>query len=457
MTPLPMGLLYIATSLKNAGHNVMIVDAHSRRISNKRLLYIIREFKAEIVGITGMTSETPFIRKLCRLIKTTFPKVIILLGGPHISSFREIEFIQNRDVDFGIVGEGERSTVELIRCIEGGETPKDIKGVIYREGEVPQFTGEPEYIDDLDSLPLPDYSLLRVEDYFKHFGATFNMVTYTDKVVPLMYSRGCPFRCRFCHNIFGKRIRYFGVARIVDEIRFLRRRYDIREIDFLDDTINANQKMAQNLFENLLQFKKEELVFAIPSGVRGDLFSDELLSTMKELGIFRINIAYESAVQRILDEAGKNLDIDKTIENTYKLKEISTLLGGFFMFGFPSESEEDINATVDLACSLPLHTATFSFVTPFPETDYYQLARRRYSEDYLLKRLMTYDTFYSEPVEIGMLSSERLMSLKKRAIRRFYLNPRRIFMNTRDVPNYYSLLCNGLNVLRLAIFKNVPY
>ncbi|MCX7959891.1 MAG: radical SAM protein, partial [Deltaproteobacteria bacterium] len=256
-------------------------------------------------------------------------------------------------------------TPELIKYIEEKTEPKNVKGIIYRTGEEIVETGQAELIENLDRLPLPDFSLINIEDYFSHFGTAFNLVTATDRIYPLMYSRGCPFGCRFCHNIFGKRIRYFSTDRVVEEIRYVKEHFGVKEIDFLDDTINADNRKASELFDKLLKYKND-IIFAIPSGVRGDIFSYDLLTLMEELGFFRINIAYESAVQRILDISGKNMDIERTVENTHKFRKITKLLGGFFMFGFPNESRGDIIKTIELMDSLPLHTASVSFVTPYP-------------------------------------------------------------------------------------------
>ncbi len=454
---LPIGLLYIGTVLKRQGHNVKIIDAHLKKITRKKLLSLIRDFSADIVGLTCMTSEAIYMRTLAKEIKESFPEIKIILGGPHISSFREIEFGYNPYIDYGIIGEGEKGIISLVEHIENQSKPEKIRGIIFRNGDEIISTGEPEFIEDLDLLPIPDFSLISPEDYFAYFGRSFNLVTYTDRVYSLMSSRGCPFGCKYCHKIFGKRIRYFSKERVLEEIKYVIKNYGVKEIDFLDDTINANQQKTIDLFNALLNIKEKDMVFAIPSGVRGDLFSEDLIKTMQGLSFFRINVAYESAVQRVLDIAGKNIKIERVIENTYKLVKVTRLIGGFFMFGFPTETEDDIDKTISLMGTLPLHTASVSFVTPFPNTDFFNVALSRYPIETILKRLTEEDTFYSEPLSLCDISAQRLMEFKKKAMRRFYMNPGRIIMNIRDVPNYISLLRNAINVLRLSVFKKVPY
>jgi radical SAM superfamily enzyme YgiQ (UPF0313 family) len=456
IAPLPMGLLYIGSAIKRAGHNVTIIDAHINKMRESKVISIIKEVKPDVVGITCMTSEALYMRRLSSAIKSYDKKIKTILGGPHISSFREYEFSANPNIDYGIIGEGEISTLKLLEAIQNNAKPSGIKGVIYRDKDEIISTGEPEFIEDLNSLPLPDFSLIEIEKYFSYFGTAFNLVTATDRVYPLMYSRGCPFGCKYCHNIFGKRIRYFSVDRIFEEIRYVKERYNVKEIDFLDDTINVNQKRVIELFERLKRFKKE-LIFAIPSGIRGDLLGEELLSLFKEIRLFRVNIAYESGSQEILNLAGKNIDLDRVIENTFKIRDVTQLLGGFFMFGFPNEREEDIHKTIELMLKLPLHSASVSFVTAFPGTEYFPIAVEKYGLDRVLNHLIKYDVFYSEPLSLSPVEPDKLIILKKHAMKRFYLSSRRIAMNLRDVPNYLSLIRNGLNVLRLAIFKNVPY
>ncbi|MGC8927743.1 MAG: B12-binding domain-containing radical SAM protein [Myxococcota bacterium] len=455
ISPLPIGLLYVGTFLKKYGHSVRILDAHINKIKVKKIPSIIRELNPDIIGITNMTSETVFMRRMTEAIKNSFPDIKIILGGPHISSFKRIEFEQNPFIDYGVIGEGEVSSLELIRRIEENVEPSDVSGIIYRRNKEIIETGPSEFVENIDILPIPDFSLINMEDYFKYFGTAFNLVVATDRIYPLMSSRGCPFGCKFCHNIFGRRIRYFSIERIIEEINLVKKKFGVEEIDFLDDTINANNKKTLELFE-ALPYKKE-LHYAIPSGVRGDLFSEELLFIMKEIGLFRINIAFESAVQRILDISGKNMKIEKTIENTYRLKGVSRLIGGFFMFGFPTETEGDIMDTIELMQKLPLHTASVSFVTPYPDTAFFRFAEERYPLSKIIDKLIRYDTFYSEPISICEVSEDRLMELKKIAVRKFYIDIDRIIRNIKDVPNYYSLIRNGINVLKLSIFKNVPY
>ncbi|MGB9600579.1 MAG: cobalamin-dependent protein, partial [Myxococcota bacterium] len=91
ISPLPIGLLYVGTFLKKYGHSVRILDAHINKIKVKKILSIIRELNPDIIGITNMTSETVFMRRMTEAIKNSFPDIKIILGGPHISSFKRIE------------------------------------------------------------------------------------------------------------------------------------------------------------------------------------------------------------------------------------------------------------------------------------------------------------------------------------------------------------------------------
>jgi radical SAM superfamily enzyme YgiQ (UPF0313 family) len=292
-----------------------------------------------------------------------------------------------------------------------------------------------DFIDDLDDIPFPAWDLIDLDRYFeKRFlhTRTMNPHQKRDRAVPMVSSRGCPYRCTYCHNIFGKKVRKRSIQNVIDELLLLKNQYNIEEIEFIDDIFNVDIRRAKDLFRAIID-NKLNMYFSYPNGLRSDSFDEELLDLMKEGGAYRLVFAVESGSPRIQKLMKKNLDLAKAQANIEMANKKGLFLGGFFILGFPGETEEEVWETIDFALKSKLHTANFFILTPFPGTDVWQdaIAAGMPVEG-------SFKHYYQVSVNLSNIPTKRLESLRRKAISKFFLNPVRAFRFATRVPNFWK-------------------
>ena len=342
----PLGILFLAAVLEREGYDVEVVPADILRLSWNEIAKKIDDFKPDIVGITTTTENRFESFKLARIAKETNPKIITLLGGPHISMAREDTIKHRKEVEIVSIGEGENTIIELAKALETGDSLEKVKGLIFRDEENEIiFTGERPKIDDLDTLPLPARHLIPMEKY------NFYMETKDGrkrKAQNIMTSRGCPFNCYFCATPinWGRRVRGHSVERVIEEIEFLIEHYGAEFIWFYDDTLNYNPKRLNKLMDIIIE-RKYDIKFA--NEFRIDAIDKPLLEKMKraglEIGYFGIE-AGASRVRRNIVK--KNFEIEKAYQFLKWSKELDFIPGPFFIFSHHTETWEEAKETIDI-------------------------------------------------------------------------------------------------------------
>ncbi len=342
----PLGILFLAAVLEREGYDVEVVPADVLRLSWNEIAKKIDDFKPDIVGITTTTENRFESFKLARIAKETNPKIMTLLGGPHISMAREDTIKHRKEVDIVSIGEGENTIIELAKALETGDSPEKVKGLIFRDEENEIiFTGERPKIDNLDTLPLPARHLIPMEKY------NFYMETRDGrkrKAQNIMTSRGCPFNCYFCATPinWGRRVRGHSVERVIEEIEFLIEHYGAEFIWFYDDTLNYNPKRLHKLMDIIIE-RKYDIKFA--NEFRIDAIDKPLLEKMKraglEIGYFGIE-AGASRVRRNIVK--KNFEIEKAYQFLKWSRELDFIPGPFFIFSHHTETWEEAKETIDI-------------------------------------------------------------------------------------------------------------
>ena len=417
---LPLGLLAIGSVLKRAGHEIKILDLRISHSPDEELESVIKSFDPAVVGIGVMTIECKYGFIDAEKVKRIKPEVTVIFGGPHCS--HEPRFILNNEyVDLMVSGEGELTIVELIRALEDGGDVSNIPGIAYKKDGTYIRTAERPVIRDLDTIT-QEYDLIDLERYFNfQCSMDFFPVFRNRRFIPLMTSRGCPFKCTYCHDIFDKSIQYRSPEVVVDEMEYLLKTYGIREFHIVDDVFNVNMKRAKIVLDVIIK-RNLNVHISFPNGLRADFFDDELIDKMRRAGVYRMAIGIESGSQRIQDMIKKDLDIGILHGVIDKLTRARISVHGFFMLGFPTETRSEMEETIDFACNLGLTTANFSLVIPNPGTDLRQTfieSRERNFEDF------SEYTFDAASCNASEVEGEELIKLKREANRRFYLSARR--------------------------------
>ena len=447
--PPPIGLMYLAGYLRQhrTQDQFEVFDARIKLAPPPEIEKILLRFQPDVVGITAFTMEAPEARSLAALVKKHFPRVPVVLGGPYPSSDPEGAG-QVEDFDFLVLGEGEITFANLLNTLENGGDPAQIKGLLFRRNGGLIQTGPAQIAENPDDLPFPAWDLLDLEQYF-HPSASkrrlTNPIQMRERGISVFTSRGCPYRCTYCHNIFGKKTRFRSPENVIAELKWLKSQFKVNEIEFIDDVFNLDLPRAKKIIDLMLA-ENLDLKFSFPNGLRADHMDEELILKMKAAGCYRINYAIESGSPRIQKIMRKNLKLPRAREIIDFTASQNISVGGFFMLGFPDETEEEMLMTIDFALKSKCHTASFFILTPFPGTEMYQEA---------IKVGVDMEAMYSDYGAVSKnltrnVPSQKIKKLRTRAFRKFYFNPSRMWNILKTTPNKMALLRNFLRTTKLS-------
>ena len=428
----PLGLMYLASYLrkKRSGHTISLIDMLAEKAKPEAIEGVLRSTSPDLVAIHTMTFQASFMQAIAARIKSWNPQCVVSVGGPHPSAFLESTFVDS-NIDIIGVYEGEQTFVDIVDRIDKGEDLAGIPGtIVKRDGE---FIRGPDrsFINDLDLLPLPARDLVNLDKYFADVMNNANNISYRNEVTPIFTSRGCPFGCIFCHNMFGKKFRARTAENVLDEMEMLQREYGIRELHIIDDCFNFNTERA---LEIMVGIRKRGLDFklAFPNGIRGDRLPEELLHAMVEAGVYRVAIGIESGSPRIQKKIRKGISLKAVRDGISRVAAHGIFAHGFFMLGFPDETKEDIKATIDFACKSDLHTAGFSILSSFPGTEVHQIATEK---GQIIEINSDNVTYQKVTANVSAVDSKTLVRMHKFASWKFYLNPIRIYRMIKAMPH----------------------
>lgn len=380
----------------------------------------IQDYSPDIVGLSSLTYEAPVTHEIARNIKELSKDCKVVVGGPYPTSSPE-RVLRDKNIDYVVFGEGEETMGELVDEIEKGNDFSEVSGLVFsRNGEI-VFTPPRDFIEDLDSYPFPAWDLIDIESYFTV--EKMNRVYCRKEYMSVFSSRGCPYNCVYCHRIFGKKYRARSPENVVSEIETLYSNYGIREIDFIDDAFNIDAERAERICDLLIE-KKLDLKITFPNGIRGDIINEKLLHKMKEAGTYRIVYGIETASPRLQKLIKKNINLKKMNEVISLTDELNILSHGFFMLGFPTETREEMQRTIDYAANSKLNTASFFTVNSFEGTELANMVKN-------LKIPIDYEqeehNCFTTNAKLSEVSPEELARLARKANMTFYLKIRRIY------------------------------
>jgi radical SAM superfamily enzyme YgiQ (UPF0313 family) len=369
---LPLGLAYIAAVLENEGNDVEIIDMNAEKVNDRYLLRRLSD--ADMVGITGMITEYQEVLRVINLIKESDKHIRVVLGGPLATTLPK-ELLQTSQADFVVMGEGERTIVNLVSAIKQRGNFGDIKGIGYKDHNRIFITERPEPIANLNSIPFPARHLLNMKSYVQNQFHNFssNMKGFGKiKSTNLITSRGCPYRCAFCfRDMWGYKWRGRSPENIVAEMEFVQARYGINGFIFNDDNFVLDRN---RVFEFCNLLKERKLNAAWFCNGRVNLMTKELLKAMYEAGCREIAYGIESGNQQMIDSLKKNITLEQ-VRNVVKwTKGAGISTNGYFMIGLPGETKESIRQTIAFAEELDLDFYGFSLLTPLPGTELYRTA-----------------------------------------------------------------------------------
>jgi radical SAM superfamily enzyme YgiQ (UPF0313 family) len=354
----PFGLASIAQVLRNAGHSPTIYDINSTRHSREEVAHYLPREEFDMVGVGGLITTYKYFGFLFPLLREKYKQATLVLGGGGITSAPEV-FMENLRPDYGVLGEGEYTTLELAN----GDNPSDISGLVYYEADKLKFNPPRPLEKDLDKFGMGAIDLLDMEKYKRSI--VHNHTKSSE--LSMIATRGCPRSCAFCYHIFGRSCRYRSVESVLDEIEYLVDKYGAESITFADELFTSRRSYVMQFCEELL---KRRVGVEWSCLARVDSIDEEMVALMSRAGCIHMGFGIESGSQRILDEMNKGVTVEQAADAMRLANGYFRTIRGSFIFGMPGENNESIAETIAWCAHLRLRP-TFYHLNPYPGTKVY--------------------------------------------------------------------------------------
>lgn len=418
----PFSLALIASILRENKIDFKLIDATAHDLTGNEIYAQLIESNFHpdfIVYCTTTPTIIPDTEALSILKKRFNAKLAAF--GTHIASVPEESMTKLPDIDIGITGEPEYVVLDILKQDNLSDL-SSVKGIIWRNGEKLCLNARSEWLNNLDRLPVPAWDLLPLDNYTLPFT--------NERYILVETSRGCPFGCEFCvaHLNHGLKFRKRQPENVVNEIEDLKIKFNINYFYLWGDTVTLDKKFIENFCDELI---KRDIKIRWFTNTRADTLHDaDLVRKMKASGCWMLSIGIESSSQETRRDMNKKLETDNIKQAITLLRKVGILSFGFFIYGYPGETEKDLRETTKFALSLPLDYANFYPAVPYPGTAFYNRCVR--------------DGYLSQNSWAKMEYSHYILNTKdlnenivKRAIfhayRRFYLRPQFIYRHLRNI------------------------
>ena len=367
-----LGTIYAAAVMRNEGYNVSLFD--TALINSPELIIpVIKKDKPDYLVIYD--DGFNYLTKMCltnmreaafRIAEIAKQNSIIVIESSSDAADHYEKYL-DRNVDFVIIGEGELTLKELINKLDKNENDfESIDGLAFRKDGKTIKTSPRQILKELDTLPLPAWDLVNIDDYRdiwlthnKHF--SLNIAT----------TRGCPFKCNWCAKpIYGNRYNVRSPKNVIDEITFLQKSFGVNHFWMCDDIFGLKPGWVQE-FRDLVKANGLKFKYKIQSRV-DLLLKEDTIEALAQSGAETVWVGAESGSQKILDTMDKGTTIEEINKATKLLKKNNIRVAFFLQFGYPGETKEDINKTVEMVLNLMPDEIGISVSYPLPGTKFYE-------------------------------------------------------------------------------------
>lgn len=408
----PLTLALLGTIAEKWG-SVRLLDGDVESLSMDELLADVRAFAPDLVVVnTGFPSiDSDMV--IAKRIKEAFPETLMLAFGVYFTMLEKQAFQNYPFLDFCIAGEPEATFAELLQTLSERKLPlNQIRGLMYREGNDLRQNPPRPWVEDLDSLPVPDRGLLKNERY---------RLPHNNKIFTLINTaRGCPYPCTYCivNTYYGRKVRRRSLPGILEEIRVCREKFGIEEFLFWEEVFSLDKDFVHELCQALID---ESWNIRWAATTRVTAVDGETLALMRRAGCYLIGLGVESGNQAILDAARKKQTLEDTRRavNLAKRAKIQTM--GHFIFGLPGETEETAEQTIRFMLDLDLDYMQCYCAVPYPKTELGEMAKAR--NWIRTDKWSDYDFGGNSILETDTMTPEQVDHFRRKAFRRFYFRP----------------------------------
>lgn len=385
---IPLGLAYLASHLEKFDFPVKILDTVAEGkitknkkdksvlygLSNEQIKKRIREYSPDIVGVSCLyTAYAGDAHRIAKIVKQVRPKALVLFGGAHATIFPELT-LKDKNIDMIVLGEGEETLLEIVRFWQQGKNVYNTSGTVVRKNTKIVTNKARNFIENLDDIPFPARHLLPMKKYFRHPDYTFSMRSPT---TPMITSRGCPGKCIYCsiHSVWGHSWRGRDPKKVVDEMEELQKKYGVGEIEFFDDSMGANKKRLELICDEIIE-RKIDIKWSPPNGIAHWTLDEKLLEKMKKSGCYRITFGIESGNLETRKFVGKPYDLSQAKRMIQYANKIGMWTICTNIIGFPYETKQQIQDTIDFAINSGTDLALFYLLCPHPGTTAYEIFKK---------------------------------------------------------------------------------
>jgi len=361
---LPLGIAYIGGYLRKHGIEVELLDCvvegyNSDCIENGKNTFgldgfnikiKIEKFNPDFVGVSClMTAQEHNMIDVCKIAKNVNPKIHTIVGGCHPSVFPE-KCIKNKYIDSVVIGEGEHSTLEIVQGKK--------KGIVKNKPI------------DINKIPWPARDLLPMEKYIK-INMPENIFSPNKKVTQVLTSRGCPFSCIFCATTnFHGQWRGRNPYDVFQEVKMLKEKYGIEEINFVDENLVLNRCRTKEL---MVMLGDLDIKWSNPGGIWIDGLDNYILDLMKKAGCYQLTFPVESFNKHILKKViHKPLKVERVKGLVKHCHKLGIDVHAFFVCGFPEQTKEMLENDFNKAREAKFDSASFHIITPLPGSKIYE-------------------------------------------------------------------------------------
>jgi len=402
-----IGLAYISFYLKSKGHEVAIVDGigealgrfwdiadypgyHCQGLTIEEIIERI-DPHTRIIGFAAMFSgEWPVTRAVIKAVRRKFPDALIVAGGEHITSLSEFSLRDCPEINVCARGEGERVMHDICEAYRAGSDFSQVAGAAYLAADGAYVEAAPLRVREIDDLPWPAWP----EGYMERFwqaGKSYGVQSARD--MPIMASRGCPYRCTFCSSPQMWTTRYIlrDVDDLISEIKHYVARYDITALQFYDLTAITKKRWTMEFCRKLIDEKLDYLKWSLPSGTRSEALDIDTLSMLKRTNCNYLVYAPESGSPDTLEKIKKRIDLDKLTDSVLEAKRQGIVVRTNLIIGFPHETRRHVFETIRYGLYLAWKGAdevSINIFSPYPGTEIFAslaaAGRVKLSDEYFL-------------------------------------------------------------------------
>ena len=410
----PIGLAYIGAYIKKYGYDYTGIDACGEALSEVRkvetdsdlliqgltLKEVINKIPKDvkIVGLTALFSHAWFLaRNIALEVKKLYPNCIIIVGGEHPTAL-PVNTLKNDFIDLVILGEGEETFLEFVKCVDEGLDYRKINGVAYKndKGEI-IINERRKRVSNIDDIPYPDWDSWSINDYIEHQQVSgINL----GRGIPILGTRGCPYECTFCSNdrMWTKRFVMRSAKSIVDEMEYMKKKYNVSAFSFMDSTFIVNNKKVIGFCEELIK-RDLNIKYQLPAGTRCEAINQELVNALEKSGLEKLSLAPESGSEEIRNIIKKKINYSKFINAVKMLSKSRISVGCFIVIGFPEDNKKTLMLTSQMLFKLAylgVDDVTVSQFTPYPGSYLYDELTKNKVFDGNLEEVSDIVSFYSK-------------------------------------------------------------